>query len=85
MHITRLFIDPNTVTVFQQAGRRREAAKMQPADEQKAVVVEAVKLPQRKSYTSLRNLFDDNTKRVFEQDVRGKTDQFVLKFRKPAK
>ena len=26
---------------------------------------------------------DDNTKRVFEQDVRGKTDQFVLKFVKP--
>jgi predicted methyltransferase len=26
---------------------------------------------------------DDNNKRVFEQDVRGKTDQFVLKFVKP--
>jgi len=26
MHITRLFIDPNTVTIAQQTGRRREAA-----------------------------------------------------------
>jgi len=26
---------------------------------------------------------DDNTKRVFEQDVRGRTDQFVMKFVKP--
>lgn len=31
----------------------------------------------------LRNPADDKSKRVQEQDVRGKTDQFVLKFQKP--
>jgi len=32
----------------------------------------------------LRNPADDRTTRVFEGDVRGRTDQFVLRFRKPA-
>ena len=32
----------------------------------------------------LRNLADDRTKMVFERDVNRHTDQFVLKFRKPA-
>jgi predicted methyltransferase len=31
----------------------------------------------------LRNPADDRTKRVFDADVRAKTDQFILKFRKP--
>ena len=31
----------------------------------------------------LRNPADDKSRRVQEQDVRGKTDQFVLKFQKP--
>jgi predicted methyltransferase len=31
----------------------------------------------------LRNPADDKTKRVQEQDVRGKTDQYILKFQKP--
>lgn len=35
------------------------------------------------SGTVLRNPADDKSKRVQEQDVRGKTDQFVLKFQKP--
>ena len=26
---------------------------------------------------------DDGTKRVFENDIRGKTNQFMLKFQKP--
>lgn len=33
----------------------------------------------------LRHPGDDRTQRVFETGVRGKTDQFVLKFRKPGK
>jgi predicted methyltransferase len=32
----------------------------------------------------LRNPADDRTVRVFEGDIRGRTDQFVLRFRKPA-
>jgi predicted methyltransferase len=32
----------------------------------------------------LRHAADDHTQRVFETGVRGKTDQFVLRFRKPA-
>lgn len=32
----------------------------------------------------LRNPADDRTQRVFEGDIRGRTDQFVLRFRKPA-
>jgi len=32
----------------------------------------------------LRNPADDHTVRVFEGDIRGHTDQFVLRFRKPA-
>lgn len=35
------------------------------------------------SGTVLRNPADNKTARVQEQDVRGKTDQFVLKFQKP--
>ncbi|MDH3746578.1 MAG: methyltransferase domain-containing protein [Gammaproteobacteria bacterium] len=31
----------------------------------------------------LRNMNDDYSKNVFEPDLRGKTDRFVLKFRKP--
>jgi len=31
----------------------------------------------------LRNPQDDHAARVFEGDVRGRTDQFVLRFRKP--
>lgn len=33
---------------------------------------------------ALVNLADDHTLRVFEGDIRGRTDQFVLRFRKPA-
>lgn len=32
----------------------------------------------------LRNPADDRTLRVFEGDIRGRTDQFVLRFRRPA-
>jgi predicted methyltransferase len=32
---------------------------------------------------ALRNPADDRTKLVFDKSVRGKTDQFTLKFRKP--
>jgi len=32
----------------------------------------------------LRNPADDGTKTVFDPSIRGKTDQFILKFRKPA-
>jgi predicted methyltransferase len=32
----------------------------------------------------LRNPQDDRSLRVFEGDIRGRTDQFVLRFRKPA-
>ncbi|MDX2276772.1 MAG: methyltransferase domain-containing protein [Hyphomonadaceae bacterium] len=32
----------------------------------------------------LRNPADNRTERVFESDIRGHTDQFVLRFRKPA-
>ncbi len=32
----------------------------------------------------LRNPADNRTERVFEGDIRGHTDQFVLRFRKPA-
>jgi len=32
----------------------------------------------------LRNPADNRTERVFESDIRGRTDQFVLRFRKPA-
>lgn len=32
----------------------------------------------------LRNPADDRSERVFEGDIRGRTDQFVLRFRKPA-
>ena len=32
----------------------------------------------------LRNTADDRTLRVFEGDIRGQTDQFVMRFRKPA-
>jgi predicted methyltransferase len=32
----------------------------------------------------LRNPADDRSERVFENDIRGRTDQFVLRFRKPA-
>jgi predicted methyltransferase len=31
----------------------------------------------------LRNPADDHTKTVFDPSVRWKTDQFILKFRKP--
>ena len=34
---------------------------------------------------SLNNPTDPHTKNVFDPSIRGKTDQFVLKFRKPAK
>ena len=33
--------------------------------------------------TMLRHPADDHTQRVFESGIRGKTDQFVLRFRKP--
>lgn len=33
---------------------------------------------------ALRNPADDRTLRVFEGDIRGRTDQFVLRFRRPA-
>jgi len=36
-----------------------------------------------KEYDTLRNPSDDRTKRVFDNAVRGQTDQFILKFRKP--
>lgn len=36
-----------------------------------------------KEYDTLRNPADDRSKRVFDGDVRGHTDQFILKFRKP--
>ena len=32
----------------------------------------------------LRNPADNRSLRVFEGDIRGRTDQFVLRFRKPA-
>jgi len=32
---------------------------------------------------ALRNPADDRTKLVFDKTIRGKTDQFTLKFRKP--
>ncbi|HEX8901009.1 MAG TPA: hypothetical protein VF769_07275, partial [Vitreimonas sp.] len=32
----------------------------------------------------LRNPADDHALRVFEGDIRGRTDQFVLRFRRPA-
>jgi predicted methyltransferase len=31
----------------------------------------------------LRNINDDHSRSVFDPSVRGKTDQFVYKFRKP--
>ena len=31
----------------------------------------------------LRNPADDHTKSVFDKTIRGKTDQFILKFQKP--
>ena len=31
----------------------------------------------------LRNAADDHTLKVFDPAIRGKTDQFILKFRKP--
>jgi predicted methyltransferase len=34
---------------------------------------------------ALRNPADDHKKAVFDPSIRGKTDQFILKFRKPAK
>jgi predicted methyltransferase len=34
--------------------------------------------------TVLRNAADDGTKTVFDPSVRGKTDQFILKFKKPS-
>ena len=33
----------------------------------------------------LRNPADDHTKRVFDSSIRGSTDQFILKFRKPGR
>lgn len=36
-----------------------------------------------KEYDTLRNPKDDRTKRVFDAAVRGDTDQFILKYRKP--
>ena len=36
-----------------------------------------------KEYDNLRNASDDRTKRVFDAAVRGDTDQFILKYRKP--
>jgi predicted methyltransferase len=33
--------------------------------------------------TVLKNPADDGTKTVFDPSVRGKTDQFILKFKKP--
>ena len=33
--------------------------------------------------TVLRNPADDHSKAVFDPEIRGKTDQFVYKFRKP--
>jgi predicted methyltransferase len=35
--------------------------------------------------SGLRNPSDPHTKNVFDPSIRGKTDQFVFKFRKPAK
>ena len=32
---------------------------------------------------ALRNPADDHALRVFEGDIRGRTDQFVLRFRRP--
>jgi predicted methyltransferase len=32
----------------------------------------------------LRNPADDHTLKVFDPAIRGKTDQFILKFRKPS-
>ena len=36
-----------------------------------------------KEYDTLRHPADDRSKRVFDNAVRGQTDQFILKFRKP--
>ncbi|HEX8056247.1 MAG TPA: methyltransferase, partial [Novosphingobium sp.] len=47
----------------------------------KEVEAAGFKLEARSSL--LKHEADDHTQRVFESGVRGKTDQFVLKFRKP--
>ena len=40
--------------------------------------------PQRKSVRDvLRNPADDHKVKVFDKSIRGHTDQFVFKFRKP--
>ena len=36
-----------------------------------------------KEYDTLHNPNDDRTKRVFDAAIRGDTDQFILKYRKP--
>jgi predicted methyltransferase len=33
----------------------------------------------------LRNPNDDHTKKVFDSAIRGETDQFIYKFKKPGK
>lgn len=45
--------------------------------------VEAAGFKLVQAYDTLRNPKDDRTKRVFDAAVRGDTDQFILKYRKP--
>jgi len=55
---------------------RVELAKVRQAAEQLGFEIEASEI--------LRNPEDDHTKSVFDPSIRGKTDRFVLKLRKPA-
>jgi len=48
------------------------------------VAVEASPFELDASSDLLRNPADDRTHNVFEESIRGKTDRFVLKLRKPA-
>lgn len=45
--------------------------------------LEAAGFELESSSDALRNPADDHTKIVFDPDIRGKTDQFILRFRKP--
>lgn len=63
-HGIRAGLRPNERRTVLKEINRRKAPPAEQATEQKTTPVEAPAEPRRKSYTDLRSLFDDNTKRL---------------------
>ena len=71
------FVDQDQLAVGQQRARE--------CDAQAEFVVEAAGFVYVGESKVLADPADDHTKKVFDSSIRGKTDQFIFKFKKPRK